>query len=367
MLASGAVGLIVWAALLHGHPTEALAAYLFVWLFFLGLSLGSLAAILIHNLTGGHWSAPVDRFFRAALVPLPLTTLLFLPIALDLSALFPWAGGLSPDGALAHFRALYLTRTGFLARSLIALALWNALTLHLRYRAVHSGHTALSAGGLIAYALSMSWAAVDWIGSLQPRWSSTALGLVVITGQVLGAFAFATYCATRAQSDGRTSVRANEGADLGNLMLTFVMTWMYLAFMQFLIIWGEDLPRETIWVLPRLQSPWLLLTAGVVLGQFALPFGLLLFRSVKRSASRLGGVALLLLLTQWLYNAWLILPSVRSATPHVIAPSLIATVAVGGLWLYVFLRALGSWGRSRQPPAGVVSAGRETREQPHAT
>jgi hypothetical protein len=248
------------------------------------------------------------------------------------------------------FKAHYLTPQGFYLRSAIALVTWNVLALLLRARSPQSGHAfALSAAGVMIYGLTMTWAAVDWIGSLLPHWSSTALGLVVITGQGLGAFALATLCATR---DGRVSkiLTAAECGDLGNLLLTFVMTWMYLAFMEFLIIWGEDLPRETSWYLPRLQSDWVALAVLIVVGQFALPFALLLFRRMKRDPNGLGLIASLVLLSNWLYSAWLILPTARSAGPYAAWPDLFATAGVGGLWWYVFLRTL----RRLGPDASVA-------------
>jgi hypothetical protein len=51
--------------------------------------------------------------------------------------------------------------------------------------------------------------------------------------------------------------------DLGNLLLMYVLTWAYLAFMQFLIIWVGNLPREIAWYVPRLQTGWVAL--GVIL------------------------------------------------------------------------------------------------------
>ena len=93
---------------------------------------------------------------------------------------------------------------------------------------------------------------------------------------------------------------AEQCGDLGNLLLTFLMTWMYLAFVQFLIVWAEDLPRETNWFLPRLQSEWVILAVMVVVLQFALPFALLLFRRLKRDPRWLGLIALLILVGNWL-------------------------------------------------------------------
>lgn len=340
LLIAAIVALVLCAFLVRGQPLRTLSSYLFAWLFFLGLSLGSLGALMMHHLTGGRWSAPVHRYFVAALAPLPLLALLFVPVALGMAHLFPWVGERWAGADSSRFNATYLTGRAFLVRSGIALIAWCVLARLLRTRAFERNRsTALSAAGLIIYAATMSWAAVDWIASLEPHWSSSVLGLLVLTGQGLAAFALATLCATR-DSRNDPAPSAAECGDLGNLLLTFVMTWMYLAFVQFLIIWAEDLPRETSWFFPRLRGDWGMLTLLVLAGQFALPFVLLLFRSLKRDASWLGRIALLVLVSDSLYVASLILPTTQPAGPPLAASDLAATAGVGGLWCFAFLRGL---------------------------
>lgn len=339
LLAAALLGAVLCLISAHAAPRATAAAYLSVWLFFLGLSLGALGALLMHHLTGGGWSEPVHRYFACALAPLPLLTLLFVPVALGAQALFPWVSGSWGTDIATHFKSDYLTRAGFLLRAGLALAAWNILALLIRRGGERSPTGVLTAAGLIVYALSMSWAAVDWVGSLEPRWSSSALGLVIITAQGLGAFAFASLCAT-SSTRGAERPTAQQCGDLGNLLLTFLMTWMYLAFTQFLIVWAEDLPRETVWFLPRLHGLWLLLGILVILGQFAVPFTLLLLRPLKRAPSGLRSIAALVLLSNWLYACWLILPSVPGTGPQAAWPVLFATAAIGGSWALLFRHAL---------------------------
>ena len=364
LLMIGLLALLCCAIVGHTHPVAMLAGFLFAWLYFLGLSLGSLGAVLLHNLTGGRWLGPVRRYFLAALSPLPLLLVLFLPIALKLGDLYPWIHGDIGHPDLPYFKALYLTRGGFLTRAALALLLWIGCAAAVRRSADRS--QAFSAAGLIVYALSMTWAAVDWIGSLQPRWSSTALGLLIITSQGLGAFAFATVCVTRSRLSTR-STTPDEGSDLGNLMLTFVMSWMYLAFVQFLIIWGEDLPRETVWLLPRTHLPWVLLTLAVVAFQFAVPFLLLLFRALKRDPAWLGRIAGMLLVSHWLYVASLILPSVTGMSSAAGWSGLLATVAVGACWFSAFARSLRQLNLHPSSPRAQADQDARYREQRHAT
>ena len=70
---------------------HALGSWLAAWIYFLDVSLGSLAVLLMHRLTGGVWIVPIERYLRAALAPLPLLVLLFVPVMIASFRLFPWS------------------------------------------------------------------------------------------------------------------------------------------------------------------------------------------------------------------------------------------------------------------------------------
>jgi len=210
-----------------------MSSYLFAWLLFLGLALGGMANLMLHNLTGGTWGLAVRPAFVAMARLVPLAALLSLPVLFGMHALYP-------IGENGWFAPAF-----FVMRALVYVALWSALSL-LVIRIPSQG---LSAAGLIVYTFTMSLAAVDWIGSLVPQWYSTGFGLVVGVGQMLGAMALAVaYLGLRAGAPREIFV------DLGNLLLMYVLTWAYLAFMQFLIVWVANLPREISWYVPRLQT-----------------------------------------------------------------------------------------------------------------
>src|SRR5690348_10841055 len=88
------VGLCALAGCFVGIWADAkpmLAAWLVAWIYFIGLSLGALAALMLHHLTGGDWGRPIRRYFEAMLAPMPVLVVLFLPLALGLPKLFDWA------------------------------------------------------------------------------------------------------------------------------------------------------------------------------------------------------------------------------------------------------------------------------------
>jgi hypothetical protein len=299
---------------------------------FLDISLGSLAMLMLYELVHGSWIAPIRSYLNAALAPLPLLSILFIPALVAAFHLFPWSEWTHLKG-VAAFKTAYLASWPFVVRSLVALGAWCALAWYLRKGRVRG--EGASAVGLIVYAVTLTWAANDWIASLQPVWSSSILGLVVLAAQGIAAFAFVTLCVTRKPSAGDRPT-SDECGDLANLMLTFVMTWAYLAFVQFLIVWAEDLPRETIWYLPRVQQSWRYWSLAVFIGQFALPFGLLLFRRIKRNPAGLCAIASLLLVAHALYTFWLVVPSLEPDGWSLSWMDFLALIVVGGSWLCIF-------------------------------
>jgi hypothetical protein len=358
---TGIVGAALIGALLWfpAHAQRALGSCLAAWIMCLDISLGSLGMLMMHRLTGGGWIAPIRAYLRAALVPLPLLLILFIPVLIAAFHLFPWSRGMPADGPMA-FKADYLAGWPFIVRSLIALGAWCVLAQLQRHRIGSSA--GFSAVGLIVYAVTLSWSTVDWIGSLEPHWSSSILGLVVLTEQGLAAFAFVTLCATRLPSPARRP-GAHECGDLAGLLLTFVMSWAYLAFMQFLIVWAEDLPRETNWYVPRMLRSWRYLSLIVVLAQFAVPFTLLLFRRIKRHPAGLGATALLLVVAHGLYVFWLIVPSLNPDGWNVAWSDPIALICVGVPWLWVFVRALA--GSAQRPDADAITDATDPKEALH--
>jgi hypothetical protein len=292
------------------------SSYLFAWLLFLGLALGGMANLMLHNLTGGNWGLPVRPAFVAAARLVPLAALLGIPVLFAMRSLYPIAdtGWFAPHA--------------FVLRSVAYLVIWSVLSL----AAARSVSQGLSALGLILYAFTMSLAATDWIASLVPDWYSTAFGLVVGIGQMLGAMALAVaYAGLRTPG-----VPRERFIDLGNLLLMYVLTWAYLAFMQFLIVWVGNLPREISWYVPRLQTGWFALGVLIVLFHFFAPLAILLSRAAKRSALFLGAFAAALLVMHAIDVYWLVAPSVRPSGFAIAWLDPVALAGLGALWWFAW-------------------------------
>ena len=336
-------------------------SYLFMWLFLLGLSLGALANLMMHALTGGRWGEPIRAPLIAAARLLPAVAVLFVPVLLLAQRIYPWT---DEPGR-------YLNLPFFVARSVAYLAIWIALAFaFLRAdRATvdpASGGARraqrIAAGGLIVYALTMSLAAVDWIASLTPHWYSSGFGLVVCTGQMLAAMAFAVAVAARRThrpvgdpgpgwgalpEEGRDAVRLRFN-DLGNLLLMYVLTWAYLAYTQFLVIWSENLPHEIHWYVPRMQTGWAGVGVFLIAFHFFVPLLILLSRAAKRSPALLGALATALLIAHAIDVFWLVIPSSRPDGFALAWSDGASIVVLGAIWAWLWRR---THARHAVPPA----------------
>jgi hypothetical protein len=349
--AIGAIGLVACAIGAFVNKPAFFQAWLVTWLFLLGIALASMACVMIHELTGGEWGLVLRRALEAAMATMPLVALFAVPLAFGLTDLFSWARPDAGADAIVRAKHWFLNTPAFIVRNAAWLALWNALAFALRRRlASGSPQTTrrLAVFGLLAYLVTVTIASIDWIASLVPQWYSTAVGLRVGTAQFVAAFGFAVPFAVwraRRPRDGIIA-RARDWQDLGNLLLTFAMTWAYIAFTQYLIVWGEDLPHETAWFVPRAQSSWRFLAIAVVTLEFAVPTIAMLFRSIKRNRNAFATVCALALVGAWLDALWLVAPSLRPAGFELHVLDIAALVAEGGFWL-----AVASAMAERLPPA----------------
>ncbi len=341
---SALAGLVLLGCLLGLAPAqERLLSYLFAFLFFTGLAIGSLALIMVHVLSGGAWGELLRHPLLAAARTLPLQALLVVPILLDLPDLYAWA---KPDASahdpLLHDQSWYLAPTFFVARSIIYFVLWIAFLWMIGASTRDPGRTRalprIASGGLILYALTSLFAATDWAMSLLPHWHSSTFGLMVATGWMLAAAALAILCAL-VWSSARVAT-ADLLHDLGNLLLMYVLAWSYLAFMQYLTVWIADLPAETSWYIPRTLSSWRALAIFLIVFHFAVPFTVLLSRQAKRRALWLAGIAALLLVANLADAFWLVVPTFRPRGFAIGASDLLASLGMGALWGSVYFGQL---------------------------
>jgi hypothetical protein len=260
----------------------------------------------------------------------------------------------------------YLNVDFFLARAAGYFAVWVVVSFLLNRATMTAdaaaqdrrrrGLAMFSGLGLVLWALSVTFASIDWAMSIEPHWFSSMYPVLFMGGQAVSAFSISIIAATLLRRyAGPNVLTTSRLHDLGNFLLAFVMFWSYVSFMQFLIIWSGNLPEESPWYLLRSQGGW---QAAVVLLMglhFLAPFLLLLMRRSKRVAPRLAAIAGLLLVMRLVDLAWLVFPPfvpsliggkgpelhghggshAERATTSLfdLWPLLITIPAIGGVWL----------------------------------
>jgi hypothetical protein len=332
-------------------------SYLIAFYFWNGLTIGSMAVLMVQHLSGGAWGLVSRRVLEAATRNLPLMALLFVPIWLHRVTLYPWVTATAGDAVL-EAKAGYLNVPFFTLRAVLYYAIWGTLIFFLnKWSHEQDDHApmlpgpqdrrirVLSGPGLVLYVLTITFMSVDWVMSLDPHWYSTIQGIITLGGQGLAALAFtilalSVLARTKPMSD---VLGAEQIHDISKLMFAFVMLWAYFNVSQLIIIWSGNLPEEIPFYLERLQGPWAPISILVLLGQFVLPFLLLLSRSLKRDPQRVKWIALLILVMRVVDIAWTIGP-----TPHFHRTNstlswvdFAAVLAIGGAWLTLFWRNLG--------------------------
>jgi hypothetical protein len=356
------VGLIFAAISVAGaftRPDEFFRGYLLGFMAWLGVTLGSMAILMIRHLTGGGWGMVIRRILGAAMRCVPLMALLFVPILFGLPKLYVWAWPLDSvtdkhlREHLQQITKTYLTVHGFIIRAVIYFGIWNLLSFFLTKWSAQQDHPPvrdnsvrfqiLSGPGLILYGFTISFAAIDWVMSIDPSWISTIYGLLVLIGEILSAMCFAVVVERILVKYKPMSklLKPDYVHDHGKWMVTFVMVWAYFAFSQWLIIWAGNLPEEITWYMKRLNGGWGDVGLFLVLFHFAVPFVFLLSRPFKRDVRKLVWLAVWLMLMRYLDLFWMIEPNF-SGRLDVTWADVVVPVAMGGLWLAYFFRNLDS-------------------------
>ena len=348
--AVGFIALLVCAGGALIQPQPFFSAYLSAYIFWVGIPVGCLALLMLHHLVGGRWGFMIQRVLEAAIQTLPLMALLFIPLLFGLSDLYPWARAevVAADPLLQQ-KAAYLNLPFFIVRALVYFVIWIVLGRLLVKWSLDQDRTAdptltqrlqkLSGPGLVLYGLTVTFSAIDWVMSLEPKWYSTIFGMIFIVSDGLAALAFVIVVSDLIKNEPplARAISADRFHDLGNLLLALVMLWAYMHFSQFLLIWSENLTEEIPWYLHRINGGWEWVALALVLFLFVLPFVLLLSRTAKRSTVMLARVATVILFMHWLSVLWMVVPSFYPARFHIHWMDVVAPIGIGAVWLGAFL------------------------------
>lgn len=302
--------------------------FLHSWLlnitFYLSLSLGALFLVALLHLTRAGWGVAVRRLAEVMGANFVVLAVLFAPVLMGIGVLYEWADpqAVENDPLLSH-KAPYLNVPFFVLRAIVFLGCWWFVGRCLLSRSAEqdaSGDPSLtlrleraSAPALVLLAVTVTFAAFDWIMALEARWYSTIFGVYYFSGALVGVLAVLPLAALGLQAAGRLRgvITAEHYHDLGKLLFAFVVFWGYIAFSQYMLIWYGNIPEETQWYRRRLSGGWENLALVLLAGHLILPFFGLLSRYAKRRTKVLAFWSAWLVAMHWLDLYWLIMPAVN--------------------------------------------------------
>jgi hypothetical protein len=348
-LGAGVIGALALIAGLFLQPVYFFRSYLVGWVFWTGVALGSLVLLMVHHMTRGAWGVAGRRVMEAASRTLPWMLLLFIPLILGFDQLYP-AGHEAHE--LSAGKAAYLSLPWVVGRMVIYFAIWLFLTFTLNRLSAQQDREVnpdliarmkkVSGPGIVLWGLCVTFASIDWLMALDPHWFSTMYGVWLMGSVGLSAISFLILTSVWLWRREPMShvLRPGHFHDWGKLMLAFTMLWAYFSFSQFLIMWAGNLPEEIFWYKDRIAGGWAYVALVIVIFHFALPFLLLLSRDLKRNPRLLVLVAGLMLAMRVVDLFWQVEPGFEHQAPAFYWMYVAAPIAIGGIWLWIFLGEL---------------------------
>ncbi|HEY1259004.1 MAG TPA: hypothetical protein VGF34_07115 [Stellaceae bacterium] len=327
VFALGVLGCIIGSTL---DPAGFYRAWLCAFLFWLGVPLGAVTLVLVHDLSGGRWMGTARPALDAAIAMMPLATLAGIPAFVGLHDLYSWA---HPARTLAS--RFYLNIDTFLLRYAVYVVLWNLLAAYALWaprigaNPVAASLSWISGVGLVVLAFSASFAAIDWIMSLEPTFWSSVFMMAAGAGWFNTGLALVLLVVALSGGD------REHMADLAAILLATTIFWAYVEFCQFLIIWEENLKLEIPWYLLRMAGRWRIAVFVAAAFGFFVPFFVLLWTPGKRRPLAVASVCVLVLGSRLAESWWLVLPEFRRTSPFWL--DVAAILALGGLVTLLFL------------------------------
>jgi hypothetical protein len=277
---------------------------------------------MITHLTKAGWSIAARRHMEFVAGAMPVLILLFIPILFFAPTLYWewWPGAAALKDELIAKKEGWLNHGFFYLRSAIYLVVWSLLGWWFARTSLKQDETGdpqlttrmqnMSAPMMIVYALTVSFAAFDWLMSLQPHWYSTIFGVYVFSGAFHAALSLLALITLAFHKHGyfKRISTVEHRHDIGKLMFAFTVFWAYIAFSQFFLIWYANIPEETVFYRRRWENGWMPWTMLLTFTQFVFPFLFLLSRHVKRHMTGLAVGAAVILFAHFVDLYFLVQP-----------------------------------------------------------
>ncbi len=351
-------------------PRVGMSAYLTAFLYVLTIVLGCLFFVLIQHLVRAGWSVVVRRVAECMMIMIVPMAFLFLPILFSVfseGTLFVWtdsefASKLHLDDKMWENKKMFLNAPFFVVRALIYFGIWGALAVYYWRGSVNQDETGERAAtdrmqywsgpAVMAFSLSLSFAAFDWGMSLAPMWFSTMFGVYIFAGGILAAHCVITLLTYVLQRAGalKEEVTPEHYHDLGKYIFGFIVFWTYISFSQYMLIWYGNIPEETEWFYSRQEGGFGYLSIGLIFFHWLIPFFGTMSRHVRRRPGVMAFWAAYILVVHFIDIYWIVMPEARVVEQHTvpsfggplgILASLLCVVGMSTLVIGLVLRVAG--------------------------
>lgn len=330
-------------------------SYLANFMFVMTIALGALFFILIQFVSRAGWSTSVRRIAELLMSTIPLLAILFVPILVMVfsgrSDPYEWN---APDQVhssviKAKIDVGYLTKEWFALRAIFYFFLWSMMAKfffgHSRKQDLtgdveHSlARQKWSGPCIMIFALSVSFAAFDWLMSIDADWYSTIFGVYVFAAGMMAFFATMILIGMALQQAGkvRSFISVEHFHDMGKFMFGFIMFWSYIAFSQLLLYWYGNIPEETYWFAVRLKDGWSYVSYALIPLHFAIPFLGTISRHVRRHRLGLSFWAVWALVVHWLDMTFLVMPNAGPLNVIGLAGHFLAGAGMFAIFISFFL------------------------------
>jgi hypothetical protein len=331
---------------------QAAHSYLFGFAYFFTISVGCLFWTCLHHATDSDWSVVVRRQLENVAGLIPYLAILFLPLLFVADYLWEWWPLKVGDNPVFDAKQPYLSHWFFLVRFALYFSILGTVAWNLKSRSTAQDRDGAArhsfvmrkfgVGGIPAVALCLTFAAFDWLMSLDYQWYSTMWGVYIFAGAAGSSMSLLVLVVTALKNRGYLNVVTLEHYHImGKYMLAFVIFWAYIGFSQYMLIWYANVPEETIYFQIRNTGGWHFLSTLLVVGRFFLPFPVLLLQWVKKKPRYLCMVAGWILFMQFIDLYVIVLPALHGTG---VAPSIfdiLSFAGVGGILGWIFFRHLG--------------------------
>jgi hypothetical protein len=349
VLVVGIIGILLAAFGFVINQKHFFHTYLVAYVFWATLMLGALFFTMLHHVSGAVWSIVLRRLLENIMSTVPILAILFIPIIFGMHDLYHWTHEEAVAGdALLQKKAAYLNTPFFVIRTVVYLSIWFLLSRLLFKTSLAQDSEfqpdqikkmrKISAPGIVIFALTITFAAFDWLMSLDPHWYSTIFGLYIFAGSFLSVLAFLVIIATALRKKKVLSdiITIEHYHDLGKFLFGFTIFWGYMAFSQYFLIWYGNIPEETIWFRHRWEGTWKYITMVLVFGHFLIPFLMLMLRAVKRNLNLLRIISYWILFMHFLDLYWLVMPNLYEHGFHISWIDFATFLGLGGIFLWYF-------------------------------